>query len=226
MAAIRVPQSALPDLALVATHAAKLPLFSQILDELGSKLQTVGLREEFSQRAGIPLADVSKILDRLSYLLSVCEREDKTVDAVLSEFTAHLEKIAAPEWKSEHLDRWRLAIPNIRAALDPDGPLAIYYRTLAQTYGFQNVLYESRIYTELRPIFNSAESDILRAVVTHMLALRYAGNDISKSIYFAMDSTDVFRLQKACEQALKRADVIKKGLSSLPWSTEIAGEKE
>jgi hypothetical protein len=223
---IRVPSHLLPGLAKLGLYAGKLPMLGEVASELGPKLSLQTLRKQFADKAGIPFQDSDVIVSALIHLLHLLESADKSITEVLGVMTLDLEERAPEQWRSENLDNWKKGATNVAEALNPDGPLAILHKTLEITTAHQNVFESARIFTDVRPVFNSSASGIFRAVVTHMLTVSSRNADGQPlTSYFALDSYDVEQLKKRCDRALTKAATIKAGLSSLAWPTDIAGEE-
>ena len=227
MPEIRIPNEAYSELAALASNLEHLPALGEAASALGPKLSLRALRKAFADRTGILATDADLVVASLLKLLHLCDATGRLPADVISLVTADLEKNAPEDWRTKHMDAWRRGEKALVAALNPDGPLAILYKTQELTTAHQNSLESAQILTDIRPVFSSDASKILRAVVTHMLVLTSRDSDVeSRTAYFALDTGDVQQLKAACERALKKADTIKDNVSSLPWPTEIAGESE
>ena len=226
MPEIRIPEEAYSELAALVSNLEKLPALAEVASVLGPSLSRRALGKAIADRTGISAPDAEVIVNGLLNLLHLCDEIGRPPAEVISLVTTALEKYASEDWRSKYMDAWRLADTALVAALNPDGPLAILYKTLQLTIAHQSVLQSAQILTDIRPVFNSDASKILRAVVTHMLVVTYRDSDESRTAYYALDTGEVQKLKEACERVLKKADTIKDNVSSLPWPTVIAGESE
>ena len=228
MPEIRIPNEAYSELAALVSNLDKLPALSEAAAVFGPSLSRRALGKAIADRTGTSAPDADLMVNGLLNLLHLCDETERPPADVISLVTRALEEYASPEWRSKHLDAWRLGDKTLVAALTPDGPLAILYKTRQLTIAHQSVLESAQILTDIRPVFNSDASKILRAVITHMLVVTYRDSDESRTrtAYYALDTGEVQKLKVACERVSKKAATIKDDVSSLPWSTEIAGESE
>ena len=76
----------------------------------------------------------------------------------------------------------------------------------------QNIYIESRILTDLRPVFcEEIEEEIPATVVIHNLRIEYSSDKgFNKKMVFAMDSKDLIKLEKTIERAKEKEKVLRK----------------
>jgi hypothetical protein len=83
-------------------------------------------------------------------------------------------------------------------------------KALDISYDFERVYASARFLTSVRPVYNDARDDIVGATIVQTLRLDYvSANGDENSISIAIDLEDIKRLQRACEEALSKADVAK-----------------
>ena len=92
-------------------------------------------------------------------------------------------------------------------------------------YDYANLLRTARIITDVRPIFNESAEGIDGAVISHVLRLKYTGQDDESSLSIVMDATDVRRLLAECERALTKGAVAQNWLmEGKAIQTHISGD--
>ncbi len=75
----------------------------------------------------------------------------------------------------------------------------------------------ARILTGTRPVINQERTAIVGSVITQTLRLDYvnpAGDQTSLTV--SMDRADILRLQEACQDALKKAELTKQDIENNP----------
>lgn len=94
-------------------------------------------------------------------------------------------------------------------------------------YDYANLLRTARIITDVRPIFDETAEGIDGAVISHVLRLKYTGQDDESSLSIVMDATDIKRLLAECERALTKGQIAQKWLSDgTPIQTHITGDSK
>jgi hypothetical protein len=65
--------------------------------------------------------------------------------------------------------------------MKPEHPFAVTRKAERLTRAHENVLFEAKVMTDIRPVFNVAGDKILHTVITHSLLIDYiAGNQFAK----------------------------------------------
>lgn len=227
MSNIRVPEAMLPALGVLALKADKLPDFSDLQHTIGPELSFEGFRAAVADRSAVDGSDAYQMVRGLVNIAHQVEHTGKPLPQVLEEITTDLTSNAPESWRTKHLEAWKASLPLIEKAADPDGPFGILNKTIELTQAHQVMFDAAQIFTDIRPVFDSTASRIVRAVVTHMLTIRYTDADRHRrTMHYALDSADIAKLQKACARALTKVQTIKASVSSLPWYTDIVGEEE
>ncbi len=92
--------------------------------------------------------------------------------------------------------------------LDRSVNLTMKAATLLQSR--DRILVDSRIITDIRPIFNDEENmDIKGALVTHTLKIEYQEGGDRKDIYLALDGEDLKKLSEYIQRAEKKEKAIR-----------------
>lgn len=140
--------------------------------------------------------------------------------------TESIESIASDDWKDRHLATWKTARDNIISAISRrsnDDVLSVQGKIHELTYLHENVLLNSRLLTELRPIYNSAGDSIVNTVLTTTLLVRYRGHGLRQEMQFEMDLNDISSLRAECERAERKIATAKRMFQQASWNLTIAG---
>lgn len=221
---VRIPDRGFADMALIAEHAGKLASINAVASEKGAAVSLDELAKAAAEKTGIAEDELGKLLRALVGLHSL-RRSLKLDGAQLATvLTRSIEKQARDDWRKEHLARWMDGRETIAETLSPDHPLAIRGKATELTYAYQNVLEETRIFTDVRPVFDEEGENVLETVIVHLLTIGYFDGSHSSRIHVAMDAADVSELKRLCERAERKAASLKRSLGGLPWPTSVAGE--
>lgn len=99
-------------------------------------------------------------------------------------------------------------------------------KALDLAYDYTNLYQFANIITDIRPVFDEQKVNIIGAVVSQTLRLRYQADRESKNMSLAMDNEDVAALRDACEDALKKAESTRQFMKKEDrLSVFIAGEE-
>ncbi len=215
-ASFGIPKSAFRHLAALAQHADKLDAIVKELQCCESPADHEASAKTIAKATGIRAADISDVFDGLSSLRGLMDRTEMSASTLVEVVDTNIEEQATSVWKSTNLDNWRNAKPQIAEVLAqiPDSsPLGIQQKARDLTYAHQNVLTESAIITDLRPIFDTTGDRIRALVLTHMLSISYSdGGTTTRRIEFALDAADLADLLKAAERG-KRKTIAARGLA-------------
>jgi len=108
------------------------------------------------------------------------------------------------KWSPEDIARWQEMEPRLRDLLSL-GPVTTIVKALDLSFDYYSLLQNSKIITDIRPVFNEAGSEIQGALVSFTLRLHLDSVSGSSSMSIALDQDDVIKLRKACERALEKA---------------------
>jgi len=91
-------------------------------------------------------------------------------------------------------------------------------------YDHPNPIRETKIITDLRPIFDEKGLNIKQMTITHTLHIEYHDGVRLQTLFLTLDAADVTKLRKFCERAEIKAVTIKKQMHGLAWPVAILGE--
>ncbi len=122
------------------------------------------------------------------------------------------------------LDSWRAAEPSVKALVEARS-VRLPARAMDLAYDYTNLLRQTRIITDIRPLFDPPGKNIEAAVVSHTLRLFYFSSDGEHELSIAMNESEVAALHEQCERAIRKASEAKLTMESrcgIP--TSICGE--
>ncbi len=224
---LSVPKAALPGLAAIATFGTHLGALRGILEKQVAELDLAGSADFVAERIGASNSEAEALLQALVGLHSLRRSWDVSAETLFDSITGSLEREASDDWKKKSLDAWRNLKPAIVETLSPDHPLGILEKSVYLTYAHQNTLQGMEIVTDVRPVFDTHGSRILRTMVTHLLMLDYDdGSFPSKRLHLALDSDDIRRLKSLCDRAEIKAACAHSAFSSIGVATEQVGDSK
>lgn len=226
---VSLGDSALRDLSELAKYSDRIIEINKCALAAGPAASPSAAGKLIAAKTSIPESSVARIVNALSNLRYVQEHLEISAKEVFEHITSAIEYHAPEQWKAEFKDSWdkqKEPIVQMLEKLDPDHPLSISRKAEQLTYTQPNLLLESRIITDIRPIFNDAGNAILESIVTHSLVVKYSDGESTKKIHLSMDAEDIATMKRLCERAEKKAITMKKSLKELPWPTTVAGEKK
>jgi hypothetical protein len=142
----------------------------------------------------------------------------------LSRLTMSLHNDAPAKWKAKYLTQWsesQEVVKDVLQSLVADHPLVLLWKSEDLSGAYENLLGESVIITDIRPVFNRAEDKVVQTVISHTLLIDYLCGSEQKRIQFALDATDVADLREACERAKSKSDSIRAAMPKLGWPTSV-----
>lgn len=94
--------------------------------------------------------------------------------------------------------------------LKKENPLRLAIKSLILQQEVSNAYIDSRIITDIRPVFSSKEEKtIIGSVVTNNLKISYSNNDQKMDFFVSLDEEDLNLLKKTIERAIDKTKVLK-----------------
>lgn len=164
-----------------------------------------------------------KLISRLVFgILAGTGRDLSRLSGILDSITLSIQQRAKDD------DRF-LVWPECR------GPLEALMRTKSVSfsakaqdisYDFERVCLDLRILTSIRPVYDEDRTTIQGASVTQTLRLDYLSPSSKEdSLSVALDISDINKLRKLCDEAIKKADEAKRKIISA-WGVEAIAPGE
>lgn len=129
----------------------------------------------------------------------------------LTEFIAQVSDSSEMALSDQQKDTFRRRL----ADLIVNGPLQILHKSLVLALEQDRVLYDTKITTDIRPIFGEQlDSGPRSALILHSLRITFKQDESDKVEYFAMEEADLVLLNYAVERALAKSSALRQWLAS------------
>lgn len=123
------------------------------------------------------------------------------------------------DWTELRKQVWR-ELGELRLELLTLDSLVFVVKAIDLAFEHTNLLQSAKIITDIRPIFDHGDNNIMGAVISHTLRIRYDSASGDNSISIAMDEADVRSLLEACTRAIAKAATAKQHLEA-PHSIRV-----
>jgi len=177
-------------------------------------------------RSVLSESDAEIVVRQLLSLYAARRRQDLTPIKMVEGLSNGLSTLSANlRWTPEQLAQWQRLRAPLEALLALD-VLEVVAKALDLAYEYAFLFQAVRVVTDIRPVFASGADEIRAAEITQSLSLYYDGADGDYNINLAVDEDDLKALIRACERALRKAQVAKKFVElKSGLSATIAGEE-
>lgn len=143
------------------------------------------------------------------------------------EFASALdEAVSLLGWSEENKNLWR-GVRQPFVALIYARDLVIAAKAVDLIFDFEKFCLNSRIITDIRPVFDDERNRIVGGIIMHTLRVEYRADDGSRrNISIELDSRDIDRLARSCEDAarkMERAKSLFRDNLELPFITATEG---
>ena len=208
------PENVLDDIEILIARADKLAGVMSFSDYTGVGIYGLGRR--MAGDLGLSPSEARELLNAISRLCQFRDMVEDEPTTFIERLTGRLERHAPEEWKVKHLEEWKANAPKVTeliVGIGDDHPLVIARKAQELTYSHQNILTESRLITDVRPVFDSKGEVVRDFVITHMLSLEYTdGTQKQTTLTVAMDALDVQKLLAQCERVSTKILTLKREL--------------
>ncbi len=222
-----LPEDALEELTTLAQAADRIPHIMELAAEASPHVGTRALSRTIAPSVGMASEDLWPVMIAILNLYHTQVGLKTDAKGLVAAVTANLKRQArTPEGKGR-LARWEAAQPAITAALaslHPDHPLELAYKAYTVASASQYDLIRTKIYSEIRPVFNDSADAIVQCVVSHVLTLVYHDGHSHHAIQFTLDANELAKIREQAERAERKAAVIKKEFGGMSWPTSIFRE--
>jgi hypothetical protein len=216
-----LPKNITNELLFAARNADKV---SQIIGYSGDPVF-----EKAAAALKIPVEQIRHLLAVFVNLQQLQNRFDWRTDDLLNAIPENFERNFQGTEKTEAIQQWtaaRQAIAQALQRLSANHPLSLMTRAEQLAYMQEKLFAQVRIITQIRPVFNVAGDEILRAIISHELIIDYYEGQDPRRIQIAADASDIAQLKRACERAERKAAATKAALRDKPWGTSVLAEAD
>lgn len=206
---LRIPQSEIQYFKqIISTDIEKLDRVAAYLLKAKPRLDVNDLSGEVASETGMELDKVDSLISFLWRLLLVKRRFDLSLPGFMRDISQVLDKLAEDVWSEEDRNEWEKRREVVSKLLDTHGALGYGAKAAELLFEQPLVLCESRIISDMRPIFDDDANNIQAFVNFHTLILRCLEGNEERVIHIAMDNNDVSQLKEHAERAEKKTKAI------------------
>jgi hypothetical protein len=205
---IRLSTSMMDDIMLICDLGPDV--LSRVVNVLQTRSVTIrsaALRQVIAAEIGDETAEV---IERLFVLAVATTRRRGTITSSILLDGVHKSLVSKFGAETVQLKKWNESRPFIEKIFEINS-VKLSAKATELSYDFEKLFIAGRILTDIRPIFDDSNSQILGTAITQTLRLEYTSADGDQSsISIAMDINDIKRLENVCKEALCKADVSRK----------------
>jgi hypothetical protein len=212
---ITIPERELPGLRAIAhTDILLLERLAEALPQEPPTVDPDPLARAVAARTGVDAAVVERVVPALWRLALVQRRFEVAPDDFLRTLSARLSELGPERWSANDAEAWAQRQNAISRMLVSDGPLATGAKAADLLMEQQLVFCTARILSDLRPVFNEAAEALQGFLPFHTLAVTYHEGGETKTIYFAMDASDLKRLARQIDRAQRKERILRDDLQA------------
>lgn len=110
-------------------------------------------------------------------------------------------------WSEEELLAWESMRPAVDRLL-ANNAIVTLAKAVQLQYDHTNILLDTHVVTDVRPVFDRDATHALAAIVCHSLRISYRAGGQVRHLTLAVDDADLKRLQRDAERAITKASTI------------------
>lgn len=167
--------------------------------------------ENVASHLGVLAGRAKDVVLVLASMLSLRDNFPAPVEKLLDE----LRNAARSKELKFSEDEWNCFATHLRKFFAAETALETVAKAQNVTYEEQRILIDSRIITDLRPVFRQQIGSKPEAfIVTHALRIAYHENEQTKEMYFALDKEDLKKLHDVVARAIQKEATLKNVVKS------------
>ena len=201
----------------VAEHPEALKAIEQhSFDETAIK-EPFRLPKKVADAAQMQQDDVLAILTAIHNMRNYIERFPKERKELFQAVDKLFKNHFAEE--SDLLKKWDDVLHEFESICGDSSSYALFEKALELRSSYRNIYAYARVFTDVRPIFDSQASELLNSYVTNILTISYTEGSQVNRLDLAIDEEDLFLLKEQLERALQKNQTIARefGEKNLPF---------
>jgi hypothetical protein len=206
--ALKVPKQYEADLALlVALSQEEGAALINAVSEVPSALQLSDVSAAIAAKANLTKARAHGVLRVAMALYEVRSRlhPEKSIEDFSDEVVDSFDAAGSSDLRSSNTEQRRRAAALLRTLLAQRN-IAVTARARSVMQAHEHVFFDSRVLSDLRPVFTTEVSDgPAAAVLIHNLKISYSAGNVTKDFYVALDSADLEQLKHQLDRATLKA---------------------
>lgn len=195
----------------------------KLAEELSKQQLTLdfdSLAQHLGEVLGRSEGDVEELLSTLSGLSHLCQQRGYEPREFIRVLTEAMGQSAPEEWREKYLDGWQSIVELIEPLFQPDQFGALSSKALQLLYSRPALLFDFKVLTELRPVFDSGADEIKAMILSNTVVIEYAeSGGETRSLYLSVDSDDLDNILKQLERTRKKNSIV--SLKATHWSVDI-----
>ena len=221
---LNIPPRAFQDLGKIAGNAVAIELFAKDESILGKCNDFESLVQAIREVEGLT-TQPDELAGALISWLRFKQFKNLSNEVFASSLKLEIENANPSVLDADLRNKILATLPKLLSVIRDDGPLWINDKITQLTYAHANIYTDSRILTDLRPIFNAEGTEVVRSIIVHELAIDFQADGESKKIHIALDLKDIRNLKKICERVELKVKKMSNQLESGLWKTIAVDEK-
>ena len=214
---VKLPEGALQDMQRIVSHADALKLLVDSLPKLANLRGENEIVCLVKEKTGLDERAVGELLAGIRAVVAFRDFIEEPPDSAYDLLTRGIDLSAPSEWKSKYQAPWVSSKPLITKLLEPDSPLAIFWKSQALQLAYPQVWLSGSIFTDVRPTFSSAGTEVLRGTVMHTLAITYrSGGRQDLEFHVTLDRNDLKELEELVHRAVLKSSALANSLKCWP----------
>jgi len=193
---------------IASTDIEQLERIASCLKNSEPRIDIKSFAREVASETDIPFEQSNKLISFLWRLLIVKGRYDGSLSEFIDDLSEALRELDESIWSDKEHKEWEKRRTIISELLATPGALGLSTKAAELLLEHPFVLCESRIISDLRPIFDDDADVILGFVNFHTLMLRCVEGGKEKILHIAMDNNDVSQLKEHAERAEKKVRML------------------
>ncbi|NVJ20657.1 hypothetical protein HUW62_05400 [Myxococcus sp. AM011] len=181
-------------------------------------LDLSALAESIASEAGLSVDETEALLGMIVSIFTLGARNGRSHEQVVHAVIDAVKSVASEVAQPTGSD-WSAIENALMRILAMERPLGVVTRTFEVMAEYQRLFGESRIVTDIRPVFDAGKVGApAAAIVVHNLRIEFRENEKTHEIFLALDSDDIKQLQ----DVLVRAQEKERSLRSLLESAGLS----
>lgn len=187
--------------------------FLKALREAQPSMTVDGFTEKLSELTKTPYEYFEDIIIMFFELYAFHSTKDNSMEEVVSSLCHYARESKNPKLIPNDSD-WDKLKDNLLAVLNQENALTISAKAIEIYSDFQKLFCNSKIYSDIRPVFTSNFKEKPKMIVLHNLKITYYENNKHKEIFIMLDSDDLKQLKNQIQRAEKKEDSLEEILKN------------
>lgn len=196
-------------------------VYQRLLDIIQKSSPTMHIEDVAGsayKQYGIEPEDSTDIVLAIKSLYPLLEAEYVPEDQLIAGISKTLQDESTIDFSDDIIEQLQV---RLYAILNMGGSLEIASKAEDIKLEYANILSNSRVLTDIRPIFKKeivSDNSIGGALISHVLRIKYENINGSQESFFNLNSSDLIKLYEQLKRALEKEEVLKQLLidSNIP----------